>query len=439
MPNIVLNKNRFSIIFILFAGLFVHSFVIYGPGGFNLKLYLLALVLFIFYRAFDHTIHVSKYFMFILPLLGYWFIQLTLLLGARSTLITEHITTMVILMIYLFVLLIIFGNPHYLKDNAVNIYKSIFIIFLIALVLYFVSINIYGIRGFWKMRLAGYDKMENLNTLKNFVHADQAFLPRNSGFHISPNFWGGFCMFAVFILLYIKQIAQISGKWFLLAMGTVVFSLVITFSRGTYIAMIIGGIFYNLPAITNASVKKKIRVFFSFLIIGIILLLSLRFFTDYEKFLTVFKNKTNVEYLKEDARFRIWEYHINAFLEHPFWGEGLQRSKEVFVPTLNPPRESGSHNTMISLLNYMGILGALLFMLITLAIFAVLWNKALKFRSHHLLYRLGMSMLLALFFFCIFEHAFIKMFFWGIIIMAISIAGYIPPEEQMELKRLNKE
>ncbi len=431
MPKIVLSKNKFIVIFILFTGLFVHSFVIYGPAGFNMRFYLLSIILFIFYHAFYPKIYISRLFLFLAPLVFYWFIQTIFFLVIDSALLSEHITTFIVLIIFLCVLLIVFGNVNYLKDNAVNVYKSIFIIFTAALFLYFLSLHMYGIQSFWILQEKGHDKMEYLNTLKNFVHADQAFLPRNSGFHISPNFWGGFCMFAFYILLYVRELSSNSGKLFTMAMAVVIFSLVITFSRGTYIAMIIGVIFLKLPAILHSSLNKKIQYILSFVVIIALMFMAIRYFADYEKVKDIVESKTSIEHLKKDARFRIWECHIDEFLEHPLGGEGLQRSKEVYVPTLSTPRLSGSHNTVISMLNFMGIIGTTIFVIIAMAIFAVLWNKSLKYREHHFIYRLGMSILLALFFYSLFEHAFIKLFFWGMIVMAIAIASYMPEKKEM--------
>jgi O-antigen ligase len=215
-----------------------------------------------------------------------------------------------------------------------------------------------------------------------------------------------------------------------MAMAVVIVSLVITFSRGTYIAMIIGVIFFKLPAIIHSSRNRKIQFTIFFVVVIVVMSMAIRYFTDYEKVKDIIESKTSIEHLKKDARFRIWKYHIDEFLKHPLGGEGLQRSKEVYIPTLSTPRLSGSHNTVISMLNYMGIIGTSIFAIITIAIFGILWNKSLKYREHHLIYRLGMSILLALFFYALFEHAFIKLFFWGMIVMAIAIASYMPKKRK---------
>jgi hypothetical protein len=109
-------------------------------------------------------------------------------------------------------------------------------------------------------------------------------------------------------------------------------------------------------------------------------------------------------------------------------GEGLQRSKEVFVPTINPPRFSASHNDFINMLNYMGVIGISIFMMSTLFILIILIYKFKRYNNFKI-YKLGISMLISLFVYTLFEHAFITLFFWGILVLSIVIVSYTPQKE----------
>lgn len=421
MAKYTVSNKSFLIVLIMFIGLFVHTYVIKTPIGFNLRPYLISVFIFIVFKSFYPKIAYPKLLIAALPFFIYWVLQSFYLLIFKLDHFSEHIITSVIIIIFFISIYAAIGDMKLFKTGFKNIYKAITLIFLVGVILYFVALMKYGVTGFWEMRLQGVDKMEQLNSIKNIVHADQGFIPRFAGFHISPNFWAGFSLFAFYILKTTRLIAQDYTNLYKYALTLVLISLVITFSRGTFIAILIGIAFYRWKSIKTKILHLKVKRLFWIIFIFLGIIAFLYFFIDFERFLVVLRNKINFENFMKNPRFRIWEYHIAYTKNHLFLGEGVSRSMEVFVPTINPPREAASHNTYINIINYFGLIGFLLF---AFFIIIVAFELRRKYTITSLkIYRFGNSMLIGLLIYIFFEHAFIKIFFWGILYLIVQIAS----------------
>ncbi|MFW6311944.1 MAG: O-antigen ligase family protein, partial [Nanoarchaeota archaeon] len=239
--------------------------------------------------------------------------------------------------------------------------------------------------------------------------------------------------FALFIIIYTKKLSAQNSIWYKWAKVIILTSIILTFSRGTFLALIIGFFYYK--GFFSLLARNSLKIFkWGVLILITSFVIRVSIPLSYERIQKVIHNKTNIEYLLDNARFRIWKYHIASFEDHLLLGEGLSRSREEFIPEIHPPRYSGSHNTPINLVNYMGLTGFSLMIFFFGTIFFILRRKSKIFPLQRSFFRLGETMIISLFIFGLFEHSFIKLFFWGIIVLCLMIALYNPKNNNISIK-----
>lgn len=418
-------KSNWLTILIIMSGLFIHSFVLPIAGS-NIRFYLLIPFLAIISISLKKSFPINKNLLILIPVWLYWFAQMPIIYLDNSSLFLEHLFTLGI--ISLFVVILNFTFSLYInKLNALNVYKAILLIFSLGLFLYLFVLATETTVHLRSLTLSKYNKIDYLNTLRNIVMMDAGNLPRFAGFHISPNFWAGFTIFALYLIIYTKNISNIKGWYYKASLVVVFTSLILTFSRGSYIALLLGYFIFLLFKLfelkfsinKNKFIKNTILIIVSFSIIGFLMI-------NDNKFSRITEKKISPKVMLKDARFRIWDAHLEHIKDHVILGEGMQISNEVFVKNLNPPRKAGSHNTFLNLLNNMGILGLVVFSSVMLLISALLLRKHIKYYKQTPIFILGISMLTTLFYYSIFEHALTSLFFWGIIIMAIFITSYKP-------------
>jgi len=413
--RLTLNLNSFLCIFIITVGLFVHSFVLPSLLGFNLRLYFLIIILYTVFKGLKIPYNSVKIVRELIPLYLFWFFQLIYLFIFKFDQIESHLLTMLIITIFIIISVYFFSDLNILKVNANKYYKSVFLVFIIGLLLYAYLIISNGAIGLWLIQKVTRGNEIKFNYLLNFVFMDGPYLARNCGYYISPNFWAGFCIFAIFFLLFLRNNNISSRFWFITSLVTVLVSFLLTFSRGSYLSLFSGLLILYFPYLK--SPKKNLFLLVFGIVFFIVILQNQEILVV--KFKTII-NKFNLDFIKQDARFRIWEYHLKGFSERAILGEGLKISREVFVPTVNPSGYIGSHNVLVNILNNSGVIGLLVNFIVFGKVYLLSFFKMLTYKNNFY-FRFIVAILTSIFVYSLFEHAYITLFFWNIVIFSMAV------------------
>ncbi|MFH1451004.1 MAG: O-antigen ligase family protein [bacterium] len=213
---------------------------------------------------------------------------------------------------------------------------------------------------------------------------------RVSGLLGNPVFFGNYLAVMIFLALFFVFAEKTrKGKIFFVSAAILNASvLLLTGTRGAWVATLLGGTFLSLVWLffINKSLKKR-RIFFlaTFVCVGLLslfLFLSQRgllpvtdFFTRYQSFFD--------SAVAKNSRIYVWETGLTAVKERPFFGFGLESFNYVYnkhyrVQTAPYALEEFSfdraHNVVVDLLVAGGMIGLISYLLIFAMSVFVIWR-----------------------------------------------------------------
>lgn len=164
-----------------------------------------------------------------------------------------------------------------------------------------------------------------------------------------PNFSGIILIFTFFLVLHINFTNKTNLP--LLLLGIFWLALLLTFSRSSYLAFIVGLLVYGFW-----QKRQKLFLMLTFLFLISIFLLPK----------PVGEGGKLGRTVSSLARVENWQQSLKIFLDHPFWGVGFNtykfaREKYGFLPTSEFDRhfESGADNSLLFILSTLGMVGFL--------------------------------------------------------------------------------
>ncbi|MCK5687169.1 O-antigen ligase family protein [bacterium] len=182
------------------------------------------------------------------------------------------------------------------------------------------------------------------------------------------NEWAAFFSTYTFVLFAtVKTITKKYIKWFVLALGIAnVFVLLFTFSRGSYLAFVIGLVYYFLK-----SKKFVYLLIFAMLPVFYTTVLPTAVVQRIEMSFQGSLNEENSMDQDVDSRLMMWEQSLDMISEAPLFGTG--------VLSFHSAHWNNPHNQHLNILVQGGGIGYILF----------LWLFVASFREAKYLFRIG--------------------------------------------------
>lgn len=142
----------------------------------------------------------------------------------------------------------------------------------------------------------------------------------------------------------------------------IIIAIVLTASRGAYIALVLSILYPIILCMAKKDIttlKKIIKIIMPFIIIiSIIILLNPQVF---EK--AISRGSSSEKSLLEDGRFKIWIGGIYMWMTSPFIGIGVSRFYyNIYETVFSTGRRVLAHNTYITFLSEVGIIGLISFL-----------------------------------------------------------------------------
>ncbi|KLA35602.1 hypothetical protein B4080_5868 [Bacillus cereus] len=203
-------------------------------------------------------------------------------------------------------------------------------------------------------------------------------IPRLIGTFTDPNIFA-FCNF-IFFYYYLTHLNRKGSK---IGILLTVVTLLLTFSRGAFVAIAFGILLYFVAAKT----KTKIRMIIwgTIFVVGMIYFAQLYFNIDIVKIVT--DRFTEVQGDGASGRFDIWENGLKLFSDNPFFGIGIYnyRSYSNYLFGI----DHYMHNTFLEVLTESGMVGFVLYSLFFLGLFGMFYkNRKQKHSTNYLFFTL---------------------------------------------------
>ncbi len=339
---------------LLIAGFLIHSFTI--KLGINLKFWQVAIlfsammILIKQKNIFSFTKYDKSIIIFVIL-----FMISMLISSINSIYDIDSIKFFIYLfMIIFFSLLFIFCSSRFI-DNF-NRYLKVYIVvisiaFLGYLYVYiFVDINTF-IGDFKQID----SRKDLVNSVYAFVFPEYGGLfMRFNGYNLDPNFWGVYALVSFWLLVLFKTISEkrdkeFSSKLYKIALVLSIFSIILTFSRGTYLSFLLS---VGLYVVLSLRVKNIVYLATTILVI-VLTLISLYFSIDEFKYAVDLK-LFNSAVETDNPRIEKWIFytdHIyNSNVFRILFGFGL-------IDLFDWHYGTTMHNTYIQIFASVGLLG----------------------------------------------------------------------------------
>lgn len=343
------------ILFILLIGGFlIHSFTI--KLGINLKFWQVAIL----FSAMMILIKQKSIFSFTkydksIVIFISLFIIAMLLSSINSIYGLESIKFFIYLsMIILFSLFFVFNSSNFI--NNFNRYLKVYIVVISIAILGYLYVYIFvDINTF----IGDFKQIDSRKDLVNSVYAFVfpeygGLFMRFNGYNLDPNFWGVYALVSFWLLVLFKVIAQkrgveFSSKLYKIALILSILSIVLTFSRGTYLSFLLS---VGLYVVLSLRVKNIVYLTTTILVI-VLTLISLYFSIDEFKYAVDLK-LFNSAIETENPRIEKWVFytdHIyNSNIFRILFGFGL-------IDLFDWHYGTTMHNTYIQTFASLGVLG----------------------------------------------------------------------------------
>ena len=338
---------------LLIAGFLIHSFTI--KLGINLKFWQVAIwfsammILIKQKNIFSFTKYDKSIIIFVIL-----FMISMLISSINSIYDIDSIKFFIYLfMIIFFSLLFIFCSSRFI-DNFNRYLKVYIVVISIALLGYlyvyiFVDINTF-IGDFKQID----SRKDLVNSVYAFVFPEYGGLfMRFNGYNLDPNFWGVYALVSFWLLVLFKTISEkrdkeFSSKLYKIALVLSIFSIILTFSRGTYLSFLLS---VGLYVVLSLRVKNIVYLATTILVI-VLTLISLYFSIDEFKYAVDLKLLDSTD--GENPRLLKWAFYSNYIIENSIgrilFGFGL-------IDLFDWHYGTTMHNTYIQTFASVGLLG----------------------------------------------------------------------------------
>jgi O-antigen ligase len=252
--------------------------------------------------------------------------------------------------------------------NASEFARFFNIVLYVKLLLFSVSILIYFWLTYYYEGADLHNVFRELETRKSAVNTLFAFafpeyggaILRFNGYNLDPNFWGMYALFSFWFLLSLGFIANYNGynyskKLFNLVFCLSFLSLILTFSRGAYLAFLVSALIYYISSFSMVRIFKLL--FFLLVLFGVILFL----YMHVEVIRTAVDLKLFSGDVSNNPRFEKWSFYLGRIIFGSFhdsiFGVGLIDLFTWFNGTT-------MHNTYLQISTSLGVLGFFVFVII---------------------------------------------------------------------------
>ena len=183
-------------------------------------------------------------------------------------------------------------------------------------------------------------------------------VPRLIGTFSDPNIFafGNF----LFFYYYVTHLKEKGAKLGLLLSAT---TLLLTFSRGAYLAVLLGGLLLFLTA--KAKTKMKIMLLGPPILYVLILAASKLFNMDIVKIVGDRFSESTTD--SGSGRFEIWENGLKLFTDNPVFGIGIYNYRAYSNALFN--NDHYMHNTFLEVLTESGVIGFTLYLIVFVWVF----------------------------------------------------------------------
>jgi len=364
------NSQAFKVyLVIIFLGIYVHTYFI-PIGRIGLKFFYFVLLIHLIevvIKTNHIKIRLNLFDYFLLGTFLYILVQFSFTYSVEN-----HLISSMYLMNIILVARFALSKLDKFLSNADTIYYLHIIIFGIGIFLFFYAIFVVGLGSIALDYLYQTERREMANKITTTVFYT-GVLPRYTGYYVDPNFWALHITFALYLLISIKMFVNRNNRLFYIAVIILLFSIILTQSRGAFLALILAYFIYMfLSFIYKTLSSYDIKIFFylmAFMFIIIILLLSLDgvYGIDFEYMLGRYdsSNLTN-----ENARTLGWQEYIEYISSSKYLYQGFGLSSNVYYFS-----HHSSHNMYIYLLYNFGLVWLILFLLFIIMTLFLLLNK----------------------------------------------------------------
>ena len=184
----------------------------------------------------------------------------------------------------------------------------------------------------------------------------------------------------MFYTLSLAEFKKERKKDYLLIITTLLIPITIglTYSRNAWIATIISSLAITLIYFKNLKYALIFGLIIGSLCIGIP---SVRHRLE---------SLTDFNYSTNNQRLYIWKAHFQMWLENPILGKGLKENKrldtqyyEKLSPTIDLPKGTHAHNTVLDLLATRGVVGTSLFLMMYFYFLKINWQMIWYFEKNN--------------------------------------------------------
>ena len=287
---------------------------------------------------------------------------------------------------YIFLLIIVSGCSILIKQiigevpdinmrHEIIKYKN----WLDPFIIFFVFFNIIDKKSYIKATIIGLILFVNLTSITtplistgifSIGHSSKQFVGRAAGFGGTNEFASFLVLFIPLLLTYLLFKKRIIIKsWFAIMLGITLIALATTGSRGGILSL-----FVALSIYIYLSHREKIVKLSSIfgIIIAFTFISTISFLLTPSEPKEILTERINPERLDEGldkytaGRTRILRYGLNIFLQSPIYGHG----RESFKPLMQElGYDKVAHNTYLTYLVELGIIGLILFLCILIKIY----------------------------------------------------------------------
>ncbi|EAT13141.1 hypothetical protein RED65_00235 [Oceanobacter sp. RED65] len=347
------------LIALMIGGLYVHSISFFlGIKFHHLAIVFAFLILCFGYYSFkmweyNLILLISKFYilLIVLALVS----SCTSVFGIQSVKYTAYL-----LIIFAFSLVFVSNIPLFLRHPNIVLFIHA-LLFSLSILIYLGITHYYKGSDFYHLFHSLESRVDVANTWYSFVFPEYGgSILRFNGYNLDPNVWGVYALFAFWFLVVLVCIAREEGylyskKLFLFTMVLSVISLVLTFSRGTYVAFFLSLFVYF--SLTPSWIKKFKFIFFSFVFVSFIMFLyvneaTVKDFVDLKLF---------GEDVGDNPRILKWSFYLDRIWSsdlHEFlFGVGLIDLFDWFKGTT-------MHNTYLQIFLSFGLIGFFIFLLV---------------------------------------------------------------------------
>jgi O-antigen ligase len=335
------NKYNNILTLVIFA---IFSQVLYVDLGFALKLYMVVIFAVLLSNLTDFKLIFHKYDYVLLVFFLYYCITSLWSMDQISSL--RYIAGILIILLTYFVLKYLLVKKQRYFDLNTIVFRSgsLFVYFSLAAYIY----------GFYI--IGSFDALWEYNSTAVYGLYVDRNIPRLMGLANGPNFYGLYASFLFLYMLFKKG----KDKYEVFLTGITFVTILLSFSRGTFLAIIIVLLFYSLRKIFLFLPTFRFRLIRirSLLTVFLLVILLLYAYEEYEVFGDMVDKR--LELGSGSGRLDIWGNAMHIFSDNPLFGIGVYSFQAL--NNLLFLDSHYAHNTYLEILVESGIIGIVIYL-----------------------------------------------------------------------------